>query len=113
MSKVTLQNGDTAVLISPTQLKVANLIFNEHLQLKVTDSLLNEQLIRYKNLYKDELEIDSTYEATIGHLKTTIIDYEAINEEQTKHLDKVKTKLKCWRASSITSLAVLLLICLL
>lgn len=107
------EHGDTLVVITPEQLKVANLIFNEHFELKVTERLLRNQIDRYKSLYEDELEIDSVYETTIDRLKLTIIDYDNINKEQAKSLTKAKTKLKYWRISSLTTAAVVLLVCLL
>lgn len=106
-------NNDTMILITPAQLKTANLIFNEHSSLVVTDSLLTLQVKRYQNLYKDELVIDSLYESTISQLGIIINDCNNIIAKQQKSLIKSKKNLKSWQIGGISTSIILLLICLL
>ena len=77
------------VLITPQQLKTANLIFNEHQNFKIINTLQREQIEKYEILYKDELLIDSMYQCTIDDLT---VDLEFYKESLNKADKKLKRK---------------------
>lgn len=99
------------VLITPAQLKATNLIFNEHFELKWENGLLNSKVARYEELYKDELVIDSIYEANIANLYIEISDCSETIQNQSNSIQKLHNKVKCWR--SISLVAFVILICML
>lgn len=86
-TSICIAETDTMVLITPQQLKTANLIFNEHQNFKIINTLQREQIEKYEILYKDELLIDSMYQCTIDDLT---VDLEFYKES----LNKVDKKLK-------------------
>lgn len=77
------------VLITPQQLKTANLIFNEHQNFKIINTLQREQIEKYEILYKDELLIDSMYQCAIDDLT---VDLEFYKESLNKADKKLKIK---------------------
>lgn len=84
-------NNDTMILITPEQLKLTNLIFNEHFELKITNKLQLEQIESYKQIYQNELKADSLYEETINNLKVSISQYESDLAKQKKKVRKKNT----------------------
>lgn len=88
-TSIRIAETDTMVLITSQQLKTANLIFNEHQNFKIINTLQREQIEKYEILYKDELLIDSMYQCTIDDLT---VDLEFYKESLNKADKKLKIK---------------------
>lgn len=112
ITSICVMNSDTMVLITPAQLKATNQIFNDHFNTKVELGLVKEQLESYKQMYADELEIDSTYEATVAQLTECISQYNFKLEKQQSQLNKVFKRVKCWKICS-GGLFIIFIICML
>lgn len=97
---------NNAVLITPQQLKTANLIFNEHQKLKEENALLYEQIQNYKDLSSLNEQIDSLYLEQINNLT---IDYSEQIESLNQMIAKEKKITKYWKIGGI-SVSVCLLV---
>lgn len=93
--------SDSLIVITPLQLKQANLIFVEHKSLKLENSLLNEQVIDYSVLTNHLLIADSLnkrkvnyYEKELEETNYTIYELENIIRKQHKTLQNNKTAIE-------------------
>ena len=104
---------DSMVLITPQQLKTANLIFLEHEMLSKENEVLESQINALKYLYYDELRIDSLYESMIKDLNIAIDVRDKDINEQEKHIKRAKRWINVWRTVGCSTSLALLLVCLL
>ena len=74
---------DSIVLITPSQLKTTNLIFNEHSYLKKENSLLKDKISTLENINSNYEKLDSLnkikYESNIKHLNFIIKKKKVLN----------------------------------
>ena len=74
---------DSIVLITPSQLKTTNLIFNEHSYLKKENSLLKEKVSTLENINFNYEKLDSLnkikYESSIKQLNSVIKKKKLLN----------------------------------
>lgn len=103
--------SDSMVLITPQQLKTANLIFLEHSMLLKENEVKDSQVKALKYLYEDELRIDSMYESTINDLNIVIQTCNKDIKEQEKLTKRAKRWMKVWQVIGWSTSLALLFVC--
>lgn len=107
--------SDSLIVITPQQLKAANLIFLEHKKLKLQVPELNKQIVSYESLINSYTQSDSLKNSQIGKLTSYIEVSEQVRENQLREINKLKSKNQLYKGLSIggVTISVILLITLL
>lgn len=101
--------NDSAVFITPNQLKETNLIFVEHQKLLIENNLLLEQISNFK--YDNSLlqAADSIKFLQIENYKELISTYDLEIEELNKELKNKNASLLMWKVGGVAISAGLLI----
>lgn len=104
---------DSILSLTPSEIKYANLIFAEHKNLLIENSLLNKQVANFEELTTNLLAVDTLRQVQVAEYKQLSDDYlSKINELNSKIKSK-NAKLTCWKVGGITvsvALAILLIL---
>lgn len=109
MSTSEIIKNDSIVLVTPSQLKYANLLFIEHKRFLEENKLLNQQILNYRTKIDYMIKTDS--------LRISQIDnYQRMNRESTNKIKELNSDLKKkqkiltgWKIGGITVSAGLIL----
>lgn len=98
--------NDSLVVITPQQLKAANLIFLEHKKLKLERFELTEQLASYELLIANHAKTDSLRVQQLDRANLQVRMYNDAISKQNEQLSKISKKNKRLTTLSIGGLSV-------
>lgn len=98
--------NDSLVVITPQQLKAANLIFLEHKKLKLERFELTKQLASYELLIANHAKIDSLRVQQLDRANLQVRMYNDAISKQNEQLSKISKKNKRLTTLSIGGLSV-------
>ena len=96
------ENNDTIVLITPNQLKEANLIFVEHQKLLRENDLLFKQISNYKLDNELLLKTDSLRTLQLRNYEGLTESYSLKIEQLNKEIKRKNNTLLVWKVGGVT-----------
>ena len=103
------ENNDTVVLITPNQLKEANLVFIEHQKLLRENNLLLKQISNYKLDNELLLKMDSLRTLQLLNYEELTKSYNFKIEQLNKEIKRKNNALLAWKIGGVTVSAGLLI----
>lgn len=107
--------NDSLVVITPQQLKAANLIFLEHKKFKLEVPELKRQITSYESLINSYERTDSVKNAQINRLMLHAQASEQVMQNQLREINKLESKKRLYKSLTVggVTVSVVLLVTLL